>query len=422
MDTRTWRGIAAAVAISLAAGGAYAQDGADAALEADIFGGAESPSGFDATVASGEKAQTEILAGGTIVVKAASTVAPSGDTAAATTLAAASGKLFAKVSVPDYGTLYAAVTAAHPLFQGYSGPGPAPAASDQYAPSIALSEFHYSFDVGKKLFFRIGNQLVAWGPSLVWSPVDFINLERATSLSELDVRKGKSGFRVHVPFQKANLFAFADFSGMTATGTYGDPLKTVNLGGRADLTVSDFEFGLTAYGGNSATPRFGADASGRLLGTTVYGEFAVSPYADFSGAKVMASAGFSRTLDELKRWTLSAEGFYNSEGKDLSSLALPAYLALPANESANLYQGMWYAWASLQADELGSKYLTTTVSGLANLQDGSYTVKLAEAFAFPRAVPFTFSVAYSGGGKDKEFTRFAGDNSLTFTAYTSISF
>lgn len=430
----------AALAFALIAGRAFAEtadnaDNADAAFESAIFGGAEASAGdangagtpvtgtdagFDAAAASGEKAKTEILAGGTVVVKAASTIAPADETAM--TLANANGKVFAKVSVPDYGTLYAAATVSHALFQGYSGDGTPPGASDQYKPAIALSELHYSFDVAKTVFIRIGNQLIAWGPSRVWSPVDFINLEKDTSLAELDTRQGKSGLRVHVPLGRANVFAFADFSGMTAGGTYGNPLETVNLGGRVDFTAADFEFGLTGYGGYSATARFGADASGRILGTTVYGEFAVLPNAEFSDAAIMASLGFSRPLDELKRWTLSAEGFYNSAGKDLREYTTAEFYALPAKERTSLYQGMWYVWVSLEADELGSSYLTTTLSALANIQDGSFTAKLAETFAFPRAVPFTLSIAYSGGDTNAEFTRYSGESSLTVTAYTTISF
>ena len=436
----------AALAFFLVAGHAFAEsadnaNNADTAFESAIFGGTEASAagdspvagtavagtmvagtatGFDAAAASGEKAKTEMLAGGTVVVKAASTIDPGEETA--TTLANVNGKLFARVSVPDYGTLYAAATVSHAFFQGYSGDGAAPAASDQYKPTIALSELHYSFDIAKTVFFRIGNQLLSWGPSRVWSPVDFINLEKETSLADLDIRQGKSGLRVHLPFGRANVFAFADFSGMTATGTYGDPVKTVNLGGRLDFTAADFEFGLTGYGGNSATARFGVDTSGRIFGTTVYGELAILPDSAFSGADIMGSVGFSRPLDELKRWTLSAEGFYNSAGKDLRGYTTAKFYTLPAKERTNLYQGMWYVWVSLEADELGSSYLTTTLSGLANLQDGSFTAKLAEAFTFPRAVPFTISLSYSGGDKDAEFTRYTGNGSFTVTAYTTIAF
>jgi hypothetical protein len=431
----------AALAFLLVAGHTFAESAdttanADAEFESAIFGGPEASAtgdsandrtavtgtvtGFDAAAAAGEKAKTEMLAGGTVVVKAASTIDPSEETA--TSLANVNGKVFARVSVPDYGTLYVAATVSHALFQGYSGDGTAPTASDQYKPAIALSELHYSFDIAKTVFFRIGNQLIAWGPSRVWSPVDFINLEKDTTLADLDTRQGKSGLRIHVPFGRGNAFAFADFSGMTESGAYGDPVKTVNLGGRVDFTAADFEFGLTGYGGYSATARFGADASGRVLGTTVYGELAVLPVSDFSDASLMASLGFSRPLDELKHWTLSAEGFYNSAGKDLSGYTSAEFFRLPASERVSLYQGMWYAWASLEADELGSSYLTTTLSGLVNLQDGSFTAKLAEAFAFPRAVPFTFSLAYSGGNKNAEFTRYTGDGSFTVTAYTTIVF
>jgi hypothetical protein len=52
---------------------------------------------------------------------------------------------------------------------------------------------YYSFDVAKAVFLRIGNQLISWGPSAIWTPVDFINIQRASPLSTLDLRVGKPG-------------------------------------------------------------------------------------------------------------------------------------------------------------------------------------------------------------------------------------
>jgi len=403
-----------------------------AAFEADLFGDI-SADDADQTVVSEnspalldtpEAARTEYLVGGTVVAQAAAYFTTSLDEF--TSFSNVSGKLFAKVSVPDYGALYIAYNASHNLFQGYSGPDTPPPASNPYEPAYSLAELHYSFDVAKVLFARIGNQLIAWGPSRIWSPVDFINLEKSDAFAALDSRAGKPGLRLHLPLSGSNAFLFADFSGLVQEGTIGwiggDPLEAVNLAGRFDFTAGPFEIGITAYGGKNAQARIGLDASGRLFGTTVYGEYALQPEYDDYLYSMQASIGFSRTLGELKLWTLSAEGFYNSSGQDLTGYSAFSIMSLPLAERTPLYQGKLYAYAALAASELFSPSLSTTLSVISNLSDYSYSIKLAESFSFPRAVPFSLSVSYSGGGEEKEFTRYSGEGAMSVSVSTRLEF
>jgi hypothetical protein len=415
-----------------ASGSAASADTATANLEDALFAGSGATSSATPSpaasppvtvlpgISSPDVARTEYLAGGTVVVQALSTIGSEAKSILDSSNAA--GKLFAKVSVPDYGDLFVSYNASLPFFQGYSGSGTPPPALDPLNPAYSLSELHYSFDIAKKVFIRIGDQLIAWGPSQVWTPVDFINRQKADSFASVDLRNGKSGLRVHVPLNGANLFAFADFSGMTASGLYGDPVKTVNLGGRYDFTANGFEFGFTGYGGEHSRAQFGADFSGWLFAATVYGELAFAPEYSSRSAVTQASLGFSRTLDELKLWTLSGEGFWNSAGHDFSGYSAVTINLLPSAETVPLYQGSWYAYAALTASELFSPSLATTLSAISNLQDRSYSVKLAESFTFPRAVPCTFSVAYQGGGVDREFTRYSGDGSVSLSLLTRIDF
>jgi hypothetical protein len=97
-------------------------------------------------------------------------------------------------------------------------------------------------------------------------------------------------------------------------------------------------------------------------------------------------------------------------------------MTLPSAERIPLYQGQFYAYGSLAASELFSPSLSTTVSAIANLSDMSFSVTLAEAFSFPRAVPFSLSLGWSGGGADKEFTRYAGDGAMSATASVRMEF
>ena len=123
-----------------------------------------------------------------------------------------SGKAFTKLTVPDYGILYLAYNFSHNVYQGIGGATPGGAGSflalsagDLYDATFALSEFTISFDIARAVFVRVGNQLIAWGPSAIWTPVDFINLQRLNPLSSLDLRVGKPGLRIHIPLGSTKL-------------------------------------------------------------------------------------------------------------------------------------------------------------------------------------------------------------------------
>jgi hypothetical protein len=413
----------AVFSVACACATAQTTDDFEAALfgSADAAGSADSQdSAFDAKSAEGEKAKTEYLVGGTVAVGATVTASPS--ERQSTETADANGKLFARVTIPDQGTLFASYAARHYFVQGHSGDGAALPADDPSEIDWNLSELYYSFDVAKKVFIRLGNQLVAWGPSQIWSPVDFINLQRNDAFAKVDTRAGKSGLKIHVPVPGGNAFFFSDFSQMTNDGTYGDPAKTVNLAGRFDFTAADFEFGFSGYGGQNAQMRGGCDFSGRFAGTTLYGEMALLPEYDRWTQAMQASLGFSRSLGDLKRWTVSAEGFFNSKGHDYSGYSSTEMMTVPAENKIPLYGGRWYAYAAIAADKLFSDYLATTLSSLGNVEERTYRLKASESVSLPKVVPFTVDVAYAGGGSNREFTRDTGNNAISVTLSTTLSF
>jgi hypothetical protein len=409
-----------AALIALALAPAFAQEAdpfAPGAFEAEAGTSASQPEGASAALdaPAGSAARTEYLVGGAALISAnASIPAGLGGYAAG---AGASGKVFAKVSVPDYGSLYISYGLSQAFFEGRTGSGVAALAPplDLSRPSYYLTELHYSFDIGKVLFARLGKQLIAWGPSRIWSPIDFVNSQKADAFSPLDLRQGKSGLRLHLPLGKANAFAFADFSGTVAGGAVLDPIDAVSLAARLDATLGGFELGLSGFGAAHEQAKLGADFSGHFLGSAVYGEAALAPAYSSYGASVMASLGLSRALGDLKRWTVSGEGFYSSSGADLSGS--PALAA-----ATPLYSGEFYGYAALAAKEFLSPCLGSTLSVLANLSDLSYTVKLAESLAFPRSVPVAISLAYAGGGSGKEFTFLGGDGSLSLSIQTRFEF
>lgn len=141
------------------------------------------------------------------------------------------GKVFSKAAYPDIVSLFVSYNFSIPIFQ-YTGsiePYTGYPSSIVYA---ELSELFMSFDIYKAVFFRIGYQLIAWGPSTFWTPVDFINRDRVDPLAELDLRTGKPGAKIHVPFERSNLFLFFDFS-----QSIGDNTTTSSIADRTRIGI-----------------------------------------------------------------------------------------------------------------------------------------------------------------------------------------
>jgi hypothetical protein len=402
----------AAGAFEASSGTAASAGGAPSATEA----GAAVPAGPSA------EARTEYLVGGTFSVSASGWFGPGIDGYAVSS--SASGKLFAKVSVPDAGSLYASYSIRQGFLKGLAGwdlmeLGQAESLSE---PTLGLSELYYSFDVGKKVFLRLGKQLLAWGPSFVWTPVDFVNSERADAFAAFDTRAGRSGLKAMVPLGSANLIAFADFSGMVEAGdafalNFADGMS---YAARVDAALGGFEWGLSASWALDRQAKAGFDFSGYALGTTLYGEIAAAPaYWNYEGF-VQAALGFSRALGDLKKWTLSGEGFFNSPGAEPSA----ADYADPniVRGLKPLYIGKWYAYAALKAQDLLFQGHDATLSAISNLTDLSFQAKLAQDIDVRGAPPFSVSIAYSGGGEGKEFTSAAGDGSFEVSLRTKLEF
>jgi hypothetical protein len=393
----------------------------------DVF----DPSTFDQTVQQGtqqeQAGRLEVLFGGQFL----------SDNSAYTTLdfegvaagGSFSGKAFTKITVPRYGALYLSYNFTHNLYQGVGGTVPGGDSSylsqplgDLLSNSYALSEFYASFDIARVVFLRLGNQLIAWGPSAIWTPVDFINLQRVNPLSSLDLRVGKPGLRIHVPLGISNVFLFGDFS-ETVTGSptlvVNDPLETTRVAARWDLTALGFELALSGYWGNSIQDKYGFDFSGRVLGFDVYGELAAGFPQRGDPLTWASSVGFQRTLGELGYWAVQGEFFYNDAGT-ADAGTYPALLL--GGSFTPFYLGQYYAYAGLTRSHLFIDGVSATIAGFANFSDGSYLARLSAAFDVPGLVPFSLALSYAGGGPDKEFTWFVGDRSLSLDIQIRVSF
>ena len=403
--------VAAALAVS-AAFLSFGQDASDA--------GAFDSSSFDQAVTHaaqpGQAAKTEFLYGGSFLTDNAATTSTTLDWY--TLAGSVSGKVFGKLTVPDYGSLYVGYNVSKNMYQGDGGTLPAasiaylPApAGSFYAPSFTLSELYYSFDVGKALFVRLGNQLITWGPSAIWTPVDFINLQRVDPLATIDLRVGRAGIRLTVPLPGQQHFPFhrllrhGDLRRRAGPAENGRALRPMGRDGlpSAELALTGW-WGERCRTSTALTSRAGSGL--RHLRRGCRG-FPLRLLRSRVGRRQPASGG---RFGDLSCWSIAGEFFYNSAGTADTS-QYPAMLL--AQTFVPLYVGQYYAYASLSRSHLGIDGISASLAGFANLSDMSYLVHGSLSVAVPNLVPFSFGVSYAGGGNGKEFTLLAGDGTLS---------
>ncbi|MBN2353825.1 MAG: hypothetical protein JXD23_14725 [Spirochaetales bacterium] len=416
-----WKRLSAAVFFILSAA-AWAQTDAGGSGD-DPYDTGQFDEAVEKSVKEDEAAKVEVLFGGTFLLQ--DYISSYGTFTDWTSELKLLGKPFLKVTDPRLGSVFLSYSIASTLYQASNNPPPTLVPTDPFVPVFALSEFFVSFDFGKAVFLRAGNQINSWGPSFFWTPVDFVNRERANALSALDVRAGVPSLKVHVPFSRANLFLFVDFRDtVSAADGVGAFFRTVNTALRFDLTLGGIEFGLTGYldaASGRLVNKYGLDASGNFLGFDLYTEQAVSlryeheenPQAFFESYQ--ACAGFSRTLDELKEWTLQAEFFYNSAGTDERAATLPPGAFVP------FYTGRYYLFASLYRANADDVLSRVEAQVIVNFSDLSFLARLSAVFSFARTLPVTVSVSYADGDNGDEFA-YAGPHQFTATVSANFVF
>lgn len=319
----------------------------------------------------------------------------------ASALAAFRGKAFVKADQEGTGQFYVSSVFNHYLLASSSDPTVAKSFQafqpDPEHPNIQLSEAHFSFDIQKAVYLRVGNQLLSWGASRVWNPADFVNFQPQNSQIPIDLRTGKPGVRVHVPWERANLFFFADFSGSVQNGQVQDYGRSAAAHWRADATFAGFNWGLVGTAGKETPVKSGATLSGRLGGIDWWGEYgATLPVNSFTAAWG-ASFGGEKTFGDEKEISLSAEVYRLDQVKD----------------------DLWVKLAHsklLGADIGGSLELFT------NLDDQTAQTTAALDFSLSRLPPFTVYARVNCGPGSGEFTALAGRTFATLGLRSLISF
>lgn len=193
--------------------------------------------------------------------------------------------------------------------------------------SLFLRELFIDVNANRRAYFRIGKQVLQWGPCYFWNPTDLINVERKSFVDKIGSREGTFGAKMHVPFgTRYNVYAFLDLHSATRA-------DSVALSVKGEYLVGGTEMALSAWGKRGKPAVLGYDISTRALGLDITGEAsasygAVMPkiaardstlYLDTVKNRIVprVSAGIGRLFDFMgfhDALMVQAEAFYNDAG------------------------------------------------------------------------------------------------------------
>ncbi len=238
------------------------------------------------------------------------------------------------------------------------------------------------------LSFRIGKQVLQWGRSYFWNPVDLVNYEKKNFLDMDRSREGSTGIRTHAAFGSTlNFYTWIDAGDARA----GSDLA---LAGKIEFVAGGSEFALTAWGKKGFVPVYGLELSSRLLGFDIKGECALSrgsntPRYTRQGMGVVeedrrsdwipqASLTLSRGIDwELDdRIQLVAEVMANGAGYSDNVLGDPLRsAAIYLNDAwTPNWLSRWYGALFVSVAKFPDSTMTFQANLMANLVDGSMIV------------------------------------------------
>jgi hypothetical protein len=263
---------------------------------------------------------------------------------------------------------------------------------------VLLDQLWIKFDIARVAYLTIGKQAIRWGSGRFWNPTDFLNRQKRDPLAIFDERTGQSLIKLHLPLESLgwNLYAVANLD-------EADRLESAGGALRAEFLFAETEVALTYAGRKNNPHQFGFDISSGLWLFDVRAELAAqkgvrTPFyrgpLDLDRLDWQFLNGEPHEISRKDQWilqgtaaaeltirysdqdtvTLGVEYFYNDAG--YKNAHLYPWLALN-NQFVRLYLGRHYAAAYAYLPQPGLWNDTSfTLSGLANLSDGSYLARL----------------------------------------------
>jgi hypothetical protein len=299
--------------------------------------------------------------------------------------------------------------------------------------AFRVPETFLDANLGRKAWFRVGKQVLQWGPGYFFNPTDLINVERKTLARRLGSREGVFGAKAHVPFgTRANLYAFLDADRVSRPDSLSGAVKAEMLLGRSEIAAM-------AWNGGGRDPVYGADISTRAFGWDWVGEAALhsslrTRTLSVTGGvpalseserdwqpRVSLGAGRSFDAGDLPdRFTVSAEYYYNHAGStarrmpfafllgQAASAGIPPDQALAMAAATGFYEPNSFSRDYAAAFAVWNRFfrsdLTLSGSAVANLDQAS--ALLAGTLAYRDLNDFGLSLTVYGaaGPEGTEYT------------------
>lgn len=298
--------------------------------------------------------------------------------------------------------------------------------------AFRVPETFLDANIARRAWFRVGKQVLQWGPGYFFNPTDLINVERKALVRRIGAREGVFGAKAHIPFgTRANLYGFLDADGVSRPDSLSGAVKAEILAGRSEIAVM-------AWDGGGRDPVYGADLSTRLFGLDLVAEAALHSTLRLRTVSVTGgvpalseserdwqpriSVGAGRSFDAgglPDRLMLSAEYYYNHAGSEARRMPFASLLgqaaalgftpeqALAAAAAFGAYEPNSYSRHYAAAFAVWNRFfrsdLTLSGTALANLNQGS--ALLAGVLAYRDLNDFGLSLTLYGfaGPKGTEY-------------------
>ena len=152
---------------------------------------------------------------------------------------------------------------------------------------LLLRELFIDGNIAKKVYLRIGKQVLQWGRCRLWNPTDLINVEKKLFIPKIGYREGAYGLKMHIPFgTDYNLYGFLDTKSLSS-------VDSLAAAGKFEFLMGGTEMAFCLWAKNYYHSVFGYDVSTRIGGLDVVGELSLSKAAN--------TYSIVQVIDTLKR-------------------------------------------------------------------------------------------------------------------------
>ncbi len=323
-----------------------------------------------------------------------------------------------------------------------------------------MPEVFVDANINKSIYFRLGRQVLQWGPCNLWNPTDLVNVQNKTFLTLEGQREGSYGLKIHIPYKTLfNFYTFIDANNASTA-------DSLAVAAKAEFLVGRTEMALSGWGKEGEKPVGGFDITSQLFNVQIAGEVSLRNGTNIPGLKKTTDSTWDTTMlgDQwfpraclsltkffplggvADRLTLNANFYYNGSGssanifndpvlgKDLAALMtgaitpqqLPPAMQWLANPSAlsNLYipnsYSKYYAAVFGSVSQFIIDPMTFSCNAIGNLQQKSFVVSTGINYHSLNNFVFGISLNAFLGPTNTEYT-FSG-NALMAQVTTGIIF